>query len=65
MEAIKGFLTGMIVRWVLKIGGTYFLTIGVENSTVETVVAGAVSILIGVVISLFQQKKAVNALPPQ
>lgn len=60
LAQIKTFLTGFILRWVLKIGGAYFATIGVETGTIEEIVGGLVAIIVGVVISLFQHNKAVK-----
>lgn len=63
MESIKKFLTGMLVRWLLKIAGTYFATIGFQTGTVEEIVGGIVAFLIAVVISLFQHFKALDIIP--
>jgi len=60
MGDIKKFLTGILVRWILKLGGAWLLTIGVGTDTVEEIIGGILAILIGMIISLFQTKKAIN-----
>ncbi|MBE0538396.1 MAG: hypothetical protein IH620_01685 [Ignavibacterium sp.] len=60
IDQIKEFIIGFIVRWVLKIGGAYFITIGIEQSTIEQIIGGLVAIVIGIIISLFQTKKALD-----
>lgn len=59
----RSFLTGFAVRWVLKIAGTYFATIGIENRTLEEIIGGLLAIISGIVISLFQHKKALETNP--
>ena len=63
MDQIKEFLTGMIARWVLKIAGTYFATIGIQNDQITAIIGGIVAVLAGIAISLFQQNKAINTTP--
>jgi len=60
MDDIKKFLTGIIVRWILKLAGMWFVTIGVASGTIEEIIGGIIAILIGMLVSLFQQKKAIN-----
>jgi len=64
MDDIKQFLTGMIVRWILKVGGSTLGTIGVTSGDLMEIVGGILAILIGLIISIFQQKKAVNTPAP-
>lgn len=64
MEEIKSFLVGFIVKWLLQIGGTFFLTIGVQQQTIEEIIGGLVAILSGIVVSLIQHKKAINTPVP-
>lgn len=63
LDELKNFITGFVVRWVLKIGGTYFVTIGIEQDLVTNIIGGVVAIIFGIVISLFQTKKALNKVP--
>ena len=60
MGEIKEFLTGIIVRWILKIGGVWLISIGVDEVTIWGVIGGVVAILIGMIMTLFQTKKAVD-----
>jgi len=59
-EQIKKFLTGIIVRWILKLAGAWLLTIGVGSGTIEEIIGGVLAILIGMIISIFQTKKAID-----
>ena len=65
MEELKKFLVGFLVRWILKIAGTYFVTIGIQQNTIEETVGGLVAIILGIIVSLIQQKKALDTPPPQ
>ena len=60
MDDIKKFLTGIIVRWILKLAGAWLLTIGIGSGTVGEIVGGILAILLGMVISIFQTKKAID-----
>jgi len=60
MNDIKKFLTGILVRWILKIGGAWLATIGIGSGTVEEIIGGILAILLGMVISIFQTKKAID-----
>ena len=60
LDELKNFITGFLFRWVLKIGGTYFATIGIENGTIEQIVGGLIAIIFGIVVSLLQTKKALD-----
>ena len=60
LNSLKGFIVPFLVRWVLKIGGTYLATIGISDGSVEEIVGGIVAVLIGLIISLFNHKKAVE-----
>lgn len=64
MEELKSFLVGFIVKWLLQIGGTFFLTIGVQQQTIEEIVGGLVAIVTGLIVSLIQHKKAMNTPVP-
>ncbi len=67
MDEVKGFMTQMIFRWLLKIVGGYFTINGIMtpdiNDALMQLSAGVAAILIGVIISLTQHKKAINQLP--
>ena len=60
MNDIKKFLTGILVRWILKIGGAWLATIGIGSGTVGEIIGGILAILLGMVISIFQTKKAID-----
>jgi len=68
MDNLKGFLTGMIVRWLLKMIGGYLVINGSVNtqsltSELTQIVGGLVTIALGVVISLIQHKQALAQVP--
>ena len=65
VENIKDYIVGILLRWVLKIGGTWLASIGVSEGDIASIIGGIVAVIVGVIISLFQQKKAVNAEPPR
>lgn len=60
LDTFKNFVTGFVTRWILKIGGGFLLSVGVNEGSVTEIVAAVCSILIGLAISLFQQKKALE-----
>lgn len=60
LDSLKQFLTTFLTRWLLKIGGTFFATIGFESGKVEEIVAGLVAILIGMVISWVSHQNALK-----
>ena len=64
LETVKGFLSGMLVRWLLKIGGGFLLSVGLTEGSVTEIAGAVVAIVVGLVISLLQQKKAVLQTPP-
>ena len=64
IESIKGFLSGIVVRWIMKAAGGALVGVGISEGSIVEIVGGGLSFLIGIVISLFQQKKAVNQVPP-
>lgn len=64
IETIKGFLSGMLVRWLLKIGGGFILSVGITEGSVAQIASAIVAIVVGLLISLIQQKKAVLQTPP-
>jgi len=62
-EDIKNYIVGFIVRWIMKIGGGYLLAHGISQNSVEEIAGAVVGILIGLIISMFQHKKAVSESP--
>jgi hypothetical protein len=64
LDQIKQFIVGFIVRWILKIGGAWLATIGIQQGTIEEIVGGLIAIIIGIIISLFQTKKALETPVP-
>jgi hypothetical protein len=65
MDDLKEFITGFIVRWLLKIGGGFFLAMGISADSVTIIVSSIVSILAGLLISLLQHEKAINTPVPK
>lgn len=59
-NAAKGFIIGFVVRWLLVIGGTIFADAGVSEEDLVKIVGGVLAILVSLVISLIQHKKAVD-----
>jgi hypothetical protein len=60
LDEVRNFIVGFLLRWALKIGGTYFATIGIESGTIEQIIGGLASIVLGILVSLFQTKKALD-----
>lgn len=56
----KGFVIGFVVRWLLVIGGTVFANAGISEDKLTELVGGVLAILVSIVISLLQHKKAVE-----
>lgn len=63
-ETLKGFVVGILSRWILKLVGGFLLGLGYTQDSAEALVVGVLSFVVGIVISIFQQKKAVNTPPP-
>ena len=63
-ETLKGFVTGILVRWVLKLAGGWLIGLGFTEGNITEWVSGVVVFLFGILISLLQQKKAVEQTPP-
>jgi hypothetical protein len=61
MAEIKSYISGFMVRWLLKIGGGFFLSIGIDDNSLTLIVSSIVSIILGLIISLVQHTKALNA----
>jgi len=60
---IKNYIVGFLVRWIMKIGGGFLLAHGISQNSVNEIVGAIVGILFGLIISLFQHKKAVDEYP--
>lgn len=65
MSELKEFITGFIVRWLLKVGGGFLLAMGISNDSVTIMVSSVVSIVVGLLISLLQHSKALNMPAPK
>lgn len=63
-ESIKGFLVGILSRWLFKLLGGVLIGLGYTESSAMELIVGILSFAVGIIISLFQQKKAVNMVPP-
>jgi len=62
-RAVQGFIVGFIVRWLLVIGGTIFADAGVTEEDIYKIVGGVLAVVVSLVISLLQHKKAVEQQP--
>ena len=60
IDTLKNFIVGFVTRWILKIGGGFLLSVGLASGKVEEIVGAIVSIVVCLLISLFQQKKALE-----
>lgn len=60
LKSLQTLLTTFLTRWLLKIAGTFFVTIGFESGKVEEIVGGLVAIVIGMVVSWISHKKALE-----
>lgn len=63
-STISKFLVGFIVRWLMKGVGGYLIALGYTQDSAEELLLGVVSFLVGIIISLVQQKQAINTPPP-
>ena len=68
MNELKGFLSQMIFRWLLKIVGGYFAIHGVLspdlNDALAQLAAGVAAIVVGIIISLAQHRQAIQVPAP-
>lgn len=62
---LKPQLTGVIVRWMLKIGGGYILSLGITADSLETIATSIVMLIVGVVITVTQTKKVAYTNPDE
>ena len=64
-NTIKKFLVAKIVQWILKVGSGVLLTLGITQNSVEEIVGAIVSLLIGILYSLFTHKKVALTEPTE
>lgn len=64
-NTIKKFLVAKIVQWILKVGSGVLLTLGITQNSVEEIVGAIVSLLIGILYSLFTHKKVALTNPTE
>lgn len=62
---LKPQIIGVITRWVLKIGGGFLLSLGITEGSIEEIVASAVMLIVGVIISAVQTKKVAYTNPDE
>lgn len=62
-NAVKGFITGFIVRWLMMIGGVLFAQAGISEAQITEAVSGLLMILVSIGITLWQHRKAVSQTP--
>ena len=65
MTDLKTFIGNSIVRWVLQLGGAWFLQAGIKTDDITQVVISGLSILVALVMSILKSKKLLNMEPPQ
>ena len=65
MENIKGFIVGIVVRWLMKAVGGYLVIAGVTESQLTEAIGGVLVFVVGAAVSIYQHNKALNAPPPQ
>ena len=63
MEQVKTVVL-LILRWSLKFVGPWLVAQGIGEDAFIEVAAGVAMFLVGIVISLFQRKKALNTPVP-
>jgi len=56
-EAIKKILLQKIVQWIMKIGGTWIVAVGVSQNSIEEIVGGALAVVFSAIWSLIQTGK--------
>jgi len=64
-NTIKSFLIAKIVQWLLKVGAGVLLTLGISQNSLEEIVGGIVSLLIGIIYSLLTHKKIALTNPKE
>ena len=56
LKLLKTYFVPLIVRWVLKIAGTWLAIAGWGEDDITKIVGGVVAIIIGVITSLINKK---------
>ena len=56
LKLLKTYFVPLLVRWILKIGGTWLAMAGWDADDVTQLVGGIVAILIGIITSLINKK---------
>lgn len=59
----KKLVTGLIVRWILKVGSGALLALGISAGSATEILTAVVTFVIGMVISLVQNKTLLNSTP--
>ena len=62
-QLLKTFFLPLLVRWVLKIGGTWVAVAGWEEDELSAIIGGILSIVFGIVISLVNKKDDLESQP--
>ena len=60
MEELKGYIVGIISRWLFKLAGGFLIGWGYTADSSLLEITGVVAFVVGIVISFIQHKKAVN-----
>ena len=64
-NTVKSFLVSKIVQWILKICAGVLTTLGISNNSVEEIVGGIVSAIVGIVWSLITHQKVALTEPKE
>lgn len=56
LNLLKTYFIPLIVRWVLKIGGTWLALAGWGEDDVAKIVGGIVAIIVGIITSLLNKQ---------
>jgi hypothetical protein len=63
LNSLKGYAIRFLIGKVMQIGGGAFAAVGISQGSIEEVVTGVVTVLIGLLSDLGTHQKAVNAEP--
>jgi hypothetical protein len=64
-ETLKGFIVPFLVRWILKIGAGFILSLGISTGSATEVITAIVMAVVGIVMSLVNHKTAIETPPPK